>query len=386
MVKLKNMKTVKDFNVRDKRVLVRCDFNVPFDKKGNIAEDFRIKKSLATIKYLIGKKAKVILISHLGRPTPIFQRKIGEFIDIDFSALPTDRQFSKNKKNLGVKKNYTLKPVAQRLEKLLKKKVKFLDDCIGGKVGKQVSEMKAGEIILLENLRFYKGEENNDLNFAQELAGLGDIFIQDAFGSCHRSHASMVGVPKYLPSGIGLLVEEEIKVLKKLKDNPKKPLVIIIGGKKAKTKAKLINKISKSVNDVLIGHLIQKEIKNKKEIKIKYPHKIVEPIDGAKYKGKDLDLGPETISLFKEKILKAKTIFWNGQLGVTEEKKFVQGSLEVAKAIIKSRAFSIIGGGDTVAFLIDYNLKDKFNFISTGGGAMITFLSGDKLPGLEILK
>ena len=354
------MKKVRDFNVTNKRVLVRCDYNVPLNERGNILNDFRIKRTLPTIEYLIKNKAKVILISHLGRPK------------------------SWNMEHGTWNKEFSLRPIALRLEKLLKKKVKFLDDCLGERVEKEIERMRAGDIILLENLRFYKEEEKNSPEFAKKLSNLGDIFIQEGFGVCHRKHSSVIGIPKYLPSGIGLLVEQEIKVLTKLRDNPKKPLVIIIGGKKAETKGKLINKILKRADKVLIGHLIEKEIKEK-NIKLKFLQKIINPIDGLP-KGKNLDIGPKTIDLFSKKISQAKTIFWNGQLGYTEDKKFAKGSLEIAKAIIKSKAHSIVGGGDTIAFLGQNNLRGKFNFVSTGGGAMLAFLSSEKLPGLEILR
>lgn len=372
------MKTIRDFDVKNKNVLVRCGFNVPLSQKGNILDDFRIRKTIPAIEHLIKKGAKVVLMSHLGRPAPIFQRKIGE-IQNPKSQIPNKSKIP------NPKKKYTLKPVALRLGKLLKKKVRFLPDCIGEKVEKVIGEMKAGDLVLLENLRFYKGETENNPKFAKSLAKLGDIFIQDAFGVCHRKHASIVGVPKYLPSGIGFLVEKEINVLNELRKSPKKPLVIIVGGKKVKTKVKLINKISKNADKVLLGHLIEKEIKEK-NIKLKAPEKIIAPIDSLSEQGKDLDIGPKTLSLFRQEIFKAKTIFWNGQLGLTEQKRFTKGSLEIARAIIKSGAYSIVGGGDTIAFLGQNNLRDKFNFVSTGGGAMLAFLSNEKLPGIEVLR
>ena len=355
------MKTIRDFDVKNKRVLVRCGFNVPFDEKGNILDDFRIRQTIPTIEYLVKKKAKVVLMSHLGRPK------------------------SWNMKHETWNKEFSLMSVALRLEKLLKRQIKFLPDCIGENVEKKIEKMKPGEVVFLENLRFYKGEIENNPKFAKSLAKLGDIFIQEAFGVCHRKHASIVGVPKYLRSGIGFLVEKEIKVLTQLQKKSKRPLVIIIGGKKVKTKAKLINKFLAIADKILLGHLIEKEIK-KKNIKLKAPRKIIAPIDSLSEQGKDLDIGPKTLNLFKQEIFQAKTIFWSGQLGLTEQKKFSKGSLEMAKAIIKSGAYSIVGGGDTIAFLGKNNLRDKFDFVSTGGGAMLVFLSGEKLPGIEALK
>ena len=344
------MKTLKDFNVSNKRVLVRTDFNIPFSGQGDILDDFRIVQTLPTIEYLIENKAKTILISHLGRPIS--------------------------------KQRYTLKPVALRLEKLLKRKVKFLDDCIGEEVKKVIAEMELGEVVLLENLRFHRGEMENDPKLAKQLAKLGDIFIQEAFAACHRKHSSIVGIPKYLSSGIGFLVEKEIECLSKISNKPKNPLVVIIGGKKVETKAKLINKLSKIADWILLGHLMKKEVVNK-NFWLKNPQKIIAPIDGIKEKRQYFDIGPKTIDLFSVKIFQAKTIFWNGQLGKTEEKKFTKGSLAIADAIIKSKAYSVAAGGNTIAFLGQYNLRDKFDFVSTGGGAALAFLSGEKLPGIK---
>jgi len=340
------MKTLRDFNFKGKRVLVRCDFNIPLSEKGEILDDFRIKKTIPTIEYLIKKEAKIILISHLG--------KTGE--------------------------NKTLKPVALRLGKLLRKLVKFLGDCIGLRVEKEIEKMKEKDVILLENLRFHKEEEENDENFAKGLAGLGEIFINDAFSASHRAHASIVGIPKFLSSGAGFLLEEEIKTLKNLMENPKKPLIVIIGGKKVEDKVKAIKKLSEIGELVLLNGLMAKEIKEKK-ISFKYPKKILEPIDSVDEK----DIGQKTINLFKEKIKMAKTIFWNGPLGKIEEEKFQKGTREIAKAIIESKAFSIVGGGETVEFLNREKMTEKFGYVSTGGGALLEFLAGEKLPGIEAL-
>ena len=222
------MKTLKDFNFKNKRVLVRCDFNVALDEKGRIAEDFRIKETLPTIEYLIKKGAKVILMSHLGRPEEIKDKK--ERI-----------------------KKFTLKPVAEKLEKLLKRKVKFLPDCIGKEIEKETNEMGEGEIVLLENLRFYDEEEKNDKGFAKKLVKLGDIYINDAFSASHRGHASIVGIPKYLPQGAGLLLEKEIKTLSKVMQNPWRPLVVIIGGVKIDTKIGVISQFLKKADHLLLG-------------------------------------------------------------------------------------------------------------------------------------
>lgn len=332
------MRTLKDFDFQNKRVLVRCDFNVPMAKRVSpsslssfhsemkILDDFRLRQTLPTIEYLIGARVKIILISHLAQ-------------------------------------KFSLRPVAKRLTELLGREVKFIE---------------SGQVTLLENLRFNKGEEENDENFAKELAKLGDIFINDAFAACHRAHASIVGVPKYLPSGAGLLLEKEIKTLEQLMKNPGKPLVAIIGGAKVETKVKIIEKLLKIADFVLIGGLLNKEIKEK-NIHFEGEGKIIGAGDG-------LDISKANLKIFKEKIVQAKTIFWNGPLGKTEDKQFAKGSKEIAEAIIESRAFSVVGGGETVEFVNKLGLIDKFSFVSTGGGAMMSFLSGEKLPGLEALK
>ena len=328
------MRTIRDFDFKNKRVLVRCDFNVPlrsFSEGGEILGDFKIKKTLPTIDYLINAGASgIVLISHLARKS-------------------------------------SLKPVAKRLEELLGREVKFAEP---------------GYINLLENLRFNKGEENpptgGDDNFAEELAKLGDIFINDAFAVCHRAHASIVGIPKFLPSGMGLLLEKEIKILSRLLENPEKPLVAIIGGAKAQTKVKIIEKLLKIADFVLVGGLLNKEMKEKNII-----FENQEKIIGA---GEGLDIPEADLKIFKEKIAKAKTVFWNGPLGKTEDEQFAKGTKEIALAIIESGAFSVAGGGETVEFLNKENLIDKFSYVSTGGGAMMSFLSGDKLPGIEALK
>jgi phosphoglycerate kinase len=345
------MKNLREFNFEDKRVLVRFDFNVPLSPEGEILDDFRIKQSIPTIEYLIGKKAKVILMSHLDRPG-------GKVIE-----------------------NLRLTPIQNRLMEYLDLSITKASDCIGSEIEKWTHQMQPGEILLLENLRFHKEEEEGDLNFAKALSKLGDIYINDAFGASHRNHASIVGIPKYLPSGAGILLEKEIRVLTKLIENPEKPLVAIIGGAKVETKTKLINKISEMADFVLIGGLINKERKVK-NIQLKYPQKIAEPIDEVEEK----DIGPQTIEFFKRKINLAKTIFWNGPLGMIEEEKFSKGSEAICRAIIKSEAFSVAGGGETVEFIVKLGLTEKFSHISTGGGAMIAFLAGEKLPGIIALK
>ena len=338
------MKKITDFDFKNKKVLLRTDFNVPLDEKGNILNDFRIKAVLPTIRYLIEHEAQIIIISHLGRPE-------------------------------GRKEKYSLKPVVECLEKYLGMKIKLVDDFKYLKIG-------SGETAVLENIRFYKEEEENDLEFAKQLAQLGDIYINDAFAVCHREHASIVGIPEHLPSGIGLLIEKELEVLDKLIKNPFKPFVAVMGGKKVETKAKFIDKISEICDWVLVGGLLPLEIE-KENIQFKYADKIILPVD---WKKNNFDVGEETAQLFKEKIKKARTVFWNGPLGKFEEEEFSQSSREVAQAIIESRAFSVVGGGETIEFLAQIGLIDKFSYVSTGGGAMLNYIVDGQLVGLDVLK
>lgn len=386
------MKTLKEFNLRGKRVLLRCDFNVSLSDKGKILDDFRIKESIGTIEYLIQKEAKVILMSHLGRPV-------------------------QNQK-------YSLKLIAPRLEELLGKPVKFLADCLGEKVEKEIEKMKPGEILLLENLRFHKEEEKGDLDFAKKLARLGDFYINDAFSVSHRSHASITGVPKYLPSAAGFLLEKEIKILSRVLRRPWRPLVVIIGGTKIDSKIKLIERFLKKADHLLLGSkpaesilsvkgiLLGRPFLEKKEIlekieKINLTHpKLHLPIDGQmalstleeqysrtgalgtlRREEVVFDIGPETIKIFIKMIKSAKMIIWSGPLGMFEKEPFDKGTKEIATAVARNHvAFKIAGGGDTISAISKWGLTDKFDHICTGGGAMLAFLAGERLPGLEALK
>ena len=317
-----------------------------------ILDDFRIKKTIPTIQYLIGQGARVILMSHLGRPD-------GKVVE-----------------------SLRLTPIQNKLMEYLDLSITKTSDCVGPEIEKWTLEMKPGEVLLLENLRFYKEELENDDKFARDLARLGDVYVNDAFATCHRNQASVVSLPKYLPHTMGLSLEKEIEFLTKIIRNPKRPLVAIIGGAKIeKTKLKLINKFSKDGEWILIGGLVKKGIEDK-GIKLDYPQKVIGPTE--KIIGEDIS--KETIDIFKEKIEEAKTIFWDGVVGKTEEKRFQTGSEEIARAIIQSKAFSVVGGGETVAFINRLGLADKFNHVSTGGGAMIAFLAGEELPGIEALK
>ena len=345
------MKTLPDFNFKNKRVLVRCDFNVPLSGQGEILDDFRIKQTIPTIEYLIKKEAKVILMSHLGRPE-------GKVVE-------------------GLR----LTPIQEKLMEYLDLSVTKAPDCVGKEVEEWVREMEPGEILLLENLRFHQEEEKGEENFTKNLAKLGDIFINEAFSVCHRSQASVVGITKYLPSGAGFLLEKEIEILSQIIKNPERPLIVIIGGSKVKDKAKVIGKFLEIGDWILVGNLVVKEIREK-EMTMKNLEKIIFPV----LNGQILDLDKKTIENFKEKIKMAKTIFWAGPLGKIEEKKYQKGTREIARAIIKSRAFSVVGGGDTIEFLNKAKVIEKFNHISTGGSALLEFLAEEKLPGIEALE
>ena len=343
---MKFIDEIKSFS--QKRVLVRCDFNCPLDEKGEIVDDTRIKKIIPTIEDLIKKEAKVILISHLGRPEgkkieklkmDKIQEKLMEYLDLSIIKAP---------------------------------------DCIGKNIEKETYEMLPGEILLLENVRFHKEEEECKMSFAKKLSRLGDIFVQDAFSVCHRKHASVYLLPQLLPSFGGLLLKKEIKILENLLKNPKRPLVSIFGGVKIETKIEAIKELVAISDYVLLGG----------RIPVRMPFvsaNIFFPLDWKTKDGKPLDIGEKTISKYKEIIKKAKMILWNGPLGMFEKKEFERGTKEIAKTIAETKAFKIAGGGETLLAIKKYQLEDKFDFLSTGGGAMLSFLAGERLPGLEAL-
>lgn len=388
------MRSLRDFNFKNKRVLVRVDFNVPLGNDGRVdeKEDWRLEAALPTIRYLLDQKAKIILLAHLGRPG-------GKIVE-----------------------SLRLNPVAQRLEELLGQPVVKLDDCLGQEVEERLKNIQAGEIFLLENLRFQAGEKNNQSDFAQQLAKLGEIYVNDAFGTIHRAHASIVGLPQYLPKCPGLLLEKEIKALSKILDEPIHPLVVIIGGVKISTKIKVIKNFLKQADHLILGGALANTVIRAKgfaigksvveeemvdevkkleltNTKLHIPVDVVASIDAqgqapsrivpvGKTKEKEmiLDIGPDTIQLFNRIISQAKMIVWNGPMGVFEVAKFASGSRAVARVVAQSSAFSVVGGGDTITLLEQLNLIDKIGHISTGGGAMLKFLAGEKLPGIEALE
>ena len=389
-------KTVRDINVAGKKVLVRCDFNVPIDSQtGKITDNRRIRAAIPTIQYLLDNNAKVILCSHLGRPK-------GE-----------------------VNPKYSLKPVAEELSKLLEKEVKLAKDVIGPDAEKLTSNMKNQDVVLLENVRFHKEEEKNDPEFAKKLASFAEIYVNDAFGTAHRAHSSTAGVADYLPAVSGFLIEKELEFLGKALENPERPFVAILGGAKVSDKIGVIENLLEKVDTLIIGggmaytfykalgHDIGTSICEEDKIdlaktileKAKQKNvKLLLPLDNhvsSEYSndGEDnfvdkeeipdgfmgLDIGPKTIEAFKEAIKTAKTVLWNGPLGVTEFPKFAEGTRAIANALAQSQAVTIIGGGDSAAAIEKMGLADKMTHISTGGGASLEFLEGKVLPGIDCL-
>lgn len=390
-----NKKTVRDIDVEGKKVLVRCDFNVPQKEDGTITDNRRIVSALDTIKYLIEHNAKVILCSHLGRPK-------GEF-----------------------KKEFSLAPVAEELSKLLGKEVKLAQDVIGPSAKELTDNMKEGDVVLLENVRFHREETDNDPEFAKKLASFADIYVNDAFGTAHRAHASTAGVAAYLPAVSGFLIEKEINFMGDALENPKRPFMAILGGKKVSDKIGVIEALLEKVDTLLIGgamaytffksmgygvgdsiceldklDLAQDIMKKAKEKGVK----LMLPVDtkvGKEFKPdteskvvkyteipegwEGFDIGPETIKMYVEELKSAKTVVWNGPLGLSEFEQFAAGTDTIAEALANSDAITIIGGGDSAAAIERMGLSDKFSHISTGGGASLEFLEGKKLPGIECL-
>ena len=386
-----NKKTVKDIDVSHKKVLVRCDFNVPLDKNGEITSDKRIVESLKTIKYLIDNNAKVILCSHIG--------KTG--------------------------KNISLAPVAKKLSELLNVNVPLLKDIYSDETKNVIDNLKEKEVVLLENTRMTEMEEKNDPEFAKKLASFAEIFVNDAFGTAHRAHASTEGVTHYLPSVSGFLIEKELEALDNGINNPKRPLVAIVGGSKVSSKIGVLNALLDKVDTLMIGgamtytfikaqggkignslceddklDIATEVVKKAKDKNVKF----ILPVDnvvadklesGVKthitkvdeiedgYMG--LDIGPETIKLFEEEINKAGTVVWNGPVGVFEIDEFANGTRKIAEFMANSNAVTIIGGGDSAAAVEKFGLEDKMSHVSTGGGASLEFMEGKKLPGIEAL-
>ncbi len=349
------LKTIHNLNLKNKKVFLRVGFDVPLGDDGKIdeKEDWRIKASLPTIRYLLEKNCRIILATHLGRP----KGKIVEKLSVE--------------------------PIQEKLSQILNLPITMVSDCVGPQVKKTADKIRGGEILLLENLRFHQEEEKNDLDFAKKLANLAEIYINDAFSVCHRKHSSIVGIPEFLPSAAGLLLEKETKILFKALKNPKRPAIAIIGGAKIKTKLPVIASLAEKYNQVLIGGLtaVEARIEN-----LKFDENVFLPDDFLEKNGGKLDIGKKTIDKFHEIISTAKTIVWNGPMGKFEEKEYSFGTKKIAQAIAESSAYKIVGGGDTIFALSQFGLIEQMDFVSTGGGSMLEFLSGKKLPGLEALK
>lgn len=391
-----NKKTLKDIDVRGKKVLVRCDFNVPQDKEGNITDVRRIEGALPTIKYLLDNKAKVILMSHLGRPKEGYDAK------------------------------YSLRVIGEALSKLLGSSVKLAEDkeVVGENAKRLVSEMKEGEVVLLENVRFIPTETKNDMDFAKKLASLADIFVNDAFGTAHRAHSSTAGVAEFIPAVAGFLIEKEIEIMGKALNAPERPFVAILGGAKVSDKIGVINNLLEKVDGLVIGggmaytflkaqgfsigkSLVEEdkveyamEMINKAkskgvnlylpvdhvvaaEFKADAEAKVVEGYIPDGYMG--LDIGPKSIKIFKEALEKSKTIIWNGPMGVFEMPAFAVGTKAIAEVLSKVDGTTIIGGGDSAAAVEQLGYAEKMTHISTGGGASLEFLEGLELPGISAL-
>ena len=391
-----NKKTVKDIDLKEKKVFVRCDFNVPMDENQNITDNTRIKAALPTIKYLLEQNCKIILASHLGRPK-------GE-----------------------VKPEFSLKPVAKELSKLLGKDVIMANDVIGEDATSKAENLKEGEIMLLENVRFHREETDNDPEFAKKLASMAEIFVNDAFGTAHRAHASTTGIADYIPGVAGFLIEKELKFLGNAINNPERPFVAILGGAKVSDKIGVIDSLLDKVDTLMIGggmaytffkaqgynvgnslcevektDLALEEMKKAKAKGVK----LLLPIDtkiGKEFKPdtesktvawteipdewEGFDIGEKTIEMFKKELQNAKTVIWNGPLGLFEFDQFAIGTNEIAKTLADLDATTIIGGGDSAAAVTKAGLADKMKHISTGGGASLEFLEGKKLPGIECLQ
>jgi len=390
-----NKKTIEEIDVKGKKVIVRVDFNVPLDENGNITDDKRIVGALPTIKYLVEHGAKTILVSHLGRPKQGFEDK------------------------------FSMKPTAVRLGQLLGKEVIMAKDVIGSDAKEKAAALKDGEVLMLENVRFHKEETKNDPAFAKELSGLAEIYVNDAFGTAHRAHASTAGLADHLPAVCGYLIQKEIDVMGKALSNPERPFVAILGGAKVSDKIGVIENLMDRVDCLIVGggmaytffkakgygigtsiceddkvelaksllekaeskgvklmlpvdNMVGKEFNNDTESQVVQSNKIPDGWMG-------MDIGPETIKLYSEAIKKAKTVVWNGPMGVFEFANFANGTKEVAKAVAESSAISIIGGGDSAAAVEQLGFADKITHISTGGGASLEFLEGKVLPGIDVL-
>lgn len=388
---------IRQANIKNKRVLLRVDFNVPL-VGGRVADDFRIRETIPTIRFLLKRRNALVLVTHMGRPNG-------------------------KKHETGNKKHETLsvQPIARHLSRLLNRKVRFVKDPFSREGLRVILALKPGEIVMIENIRFWKGEERNSPVFAKQLAGLGEVFVNDAFGASHRAHASVAGITKFLPAYAGLLLEREVKTFERLMKRPGRPYVAILGGVKISDKLALLVHLLRDADGVLlagalantvfshVGFEVGKSVIDKKfhknndalyrNKKILFPYDVVVARavkENVKKQVKKigeiasddfiLDAGPKTLEIFAKALRGAKTIVWNGPLGMSDLKTFSAGTIALAKVLKRTHAFKVVGGGDTVAVLRRYNLLSGFSHVSTGGGAMLEFLAGKKLPGVEALK
>jgi phosphoglycerate kinase len=393
------IRTIDQLDLAGKRVFIRVDFNVPLDEKGQVADDARIRGALPTIQYAVGKKAKVILASHLGRP----------------KGDPSDKE------------KFSLEPAAVRLSQLLGQDVILADDCIGDAVKKLVRDLKDGQVLLLENLRFHKGEEANDEAFAKELASLCDVWVNDAFGTAHRAHASTAGMAKFVKEKAGgFLIQKEVEYLSKVLTRPEKPFVALLGGAKVSDKIKVLENLLAKADTVCIGGAMAYTFLKAKGVAVGKSRVEADKLDlarsileKAKAKGVEfllpvdhvcateaketakrevtpgeaipdaligLDIGPKTLDRYRQKILAAGTVFWNGPMGLFEQKPWAEGTFGVAKAMAESKAVTVVGGGDSAAAVEEAGLVAKMKHVSTGGGASLEFIEGRVLPGIQVLE
>ncbi len=390
------LQTVKDVDLQGKRVLIRVDFNVPL-KDGEVTDDTRIESALPTVRYILDQKGtSLVVMSHLGRP--------------------------KGKKDPA----FSMVPVAKRFEELLGRKVKVASDVIGGAVKKEVADLKAGEVLLLENVRFYKEEEANDEGFSKELAGYGDIYVNDAFGTAHRAHASTEGVAHFLPAVAGFLIEKEVKFFAPLLENPDKPFVAIIGGSKVSSKIGVLESLARTCDAIVIaggmaytflkvqGHAIGKSLLETEFLDVAKSFlakaqekgvRVILPVDhvcAAEFNEQaevvavdsvdipegliGMDVGPKTLALVDKELKGAKSIVWNGPMGVFEFDAFAAGTKAVAKMVAECTGTTVVGGGDSVAAVNKFGFADRIDHVSTGGGASLEFLEGRELPGIKALE